>query len=129
MTSEERREARFQRRKVQRAEKKQAHCADCDVFDKVFSYDHLYHAYKKCRRNVAWKSSTQKYITQAPLYVYQTQKALMNDKFKSSGFVAYVYGQGSKGVSFGESCNSPTVVGCAIVNSELCVEVTTLVAG
>lgn len=89
MTSEERREARFHRRRVQRAEKKQAHCADCDVFNEVFSYDHLYHAYKRCRRNVAWKASTQKYMTQAPLYVYQTHKALMNDKFKSSGFVEF----------------------------------------
>lgn len=89
MTSEERREARFQRRKVQRSEKKQARCADCDVFDKVFSYDHLYQSYKKCRRNVAWKSSTQRYITQAPLYVYQTQKALAAGRFKSNGFVEF----------------------------------------
>ena len=45
MTSEERREARYQRRKARRAEKKAAQCAMCDNFDWVFSYEHLYHSY------------------------------------------------------------------------------------
>lgn len=66
MTSEERKEARFQRRKAARAEKKAACCGQSDNFDWVFSYEHLYHSYKMCRRNVGWKASVQKYITNAP---------------------------------------------------------------
>lgn len=89
MTSEERREARFQRRKQRRAEKKARRFACHDSFDWVFSYTHLYQAYKKCRRNVAWKASVQKYITQAPLNVLQTYKQLHAGKFKSKGFYEF----------------------------------------
>lgn len=89
MTSEERREARYQRRKARRAEKKAAQCAVCDNFDWVFSYEHLYHSYKMCRRNVAWKASVQKYMTQAPLNVLQTYTRLMNGKFKTTGFFEF----------------------------------------
>lgn len=89
MTSEERREARYQRRKARRAEKKTAQCAMCDNFDWVFSYEHLYHSYRMCRRNVAWKASVQKYMTQAPLNVLQTYTRLMNGKFKTTGFFEF----------------------------------------
>lgn len=89
MTSEERREARYQRRKARRAEKKAAQCAMRDNFDWVFSYEHLYHSYKMCRRNVAWKASVQKYMTQAPLNVLQTYTRLMNGKFKTTGFFEF----------------------------------------
>lgn len=89
MTSEERREARYQRRKARRTEKKAAQCAMCDNFDWVFSYEHLYHSYRMCRRNVAWKASVQKYMTQAPLNVLQTYTRLMNGKFKTTGFFEF----------------------------------------
>ena len=86
MTSEERREARYQRRRARRAEQKTARYAASDDFDQVFSYGNLYHSYKMSRRNVAWKSSVQKYITQAPLNVYTTYARLRDGKFRSSGF-------------------------------------------
>lgn len=89
MTSEERREARYQRRKAKRAEKKAEQCALNDNFDWVFSYENLYHSYKMCRRNVAWKASVQKYITQAPLNVFQTYTRLQNGKFRTSGFFEF----------------------------------------
>ena len=89
MTSEERREARYRRRKARRAYKKDFRCCLHDSFDWVFSYDHLYRSYKKCRRNVAWKASVQKYITQAPLNVLQTFNQLHAGKFKSKGFYEF----------------------------------------
>ncbi len=89
MTSEERREARYQRRVAKRAARKNASCAEFDDFEKVFSYEHLYRSYKMCRRNVAWKSSVQKYITQAPLMVNQTYERLQKGKWKSSGFYEF----------------------------------------
>lgn len=85
MTSQERREARFRRRQALRAEKKAKYALN-DNFDWVFNYDHLYHSYKMCRKNVAWKASVQKYITNAPLNVYQTELRLKQGKFKSVGF-------------------------------------------
>lgn len=89
MTSEERREARYQRRVVHRAEKRNSRCTESTDFDIVFSYRHLYHSYRICRRGVAWKASTQKYITQAPLNVFTTFKQLQSGKFRSAGFTEF----------------------------------------
>ena len=89
MTSEERREARYQRRKARRAEQKARRVGSCDSFDWVFSYGHLYHSYKMSRKGVAWKSSVQKYITQAPLNILNTYNRLHKGTFKSSGFYEF----------------------------------------
>lgn len=89
MTSEERKAARYARRVQKRAEKKATCYAQCDNFDAVFSYDNLYRSYKLCRRGVAWKCSTQKYMTQAPLNVFTTYRLLQTGKFKSKGFVEF----------------------------------------
>ena len=89
MTSEERRQGRYERRMARRAEQKARRVGLCDSFDWVFSYDHLYHSYKMSRRGVAWKSSVQKYITQAPLNVFKTYQQLHQGKFKSSGFYEF----------------------------------------
>lgn len=89
MTSEERREARYQRRVKRRAERKEKRYSACDDFEQVFSYENLYRSYKKCRRGVAWKASVQKYITQAPLLINQTYKRLQDGTFRSSGFYEF----------------------------------------
>lgn len=89
VTSEERREARYQRRKAHRVKKKQEQYGCCDCFDSVFSYGNLYSSYRKCRKNVAWKSSVQRYITQAPLIVEQTYQRLQSGRFRTSGFVEF----------------------------------------
>lgn len=89
MTSAERREGRYQRRVALRAEKKARNCAQYDDYDVVFSFAHLYQAYRKCRQNVAWKASVQKYIAAAPLNVYQTYKRLMAGTYRSPGFFEF----------------------------------------
>ena len=52
-------------------------------------YEHLYHSYKMCRRNVGWKASVQKYITNAPINVYQTWQRLQAGKYRTSGFFEF----------------------------------------
>lgn len=89
MTSEERREARYRRRAEARRAKRETACADHDSYNKVFCYGNLYRSYKCCRRGVAWKSSVQKYITNAPLNVLQTYKKLQAGTFKSPGFYEF----------------------------------------
>lgn len=89
MTSEERREGRFRRRTERRIAKKMKSCAYDNSFSKAFSYANLYKSYRKCRRNVAWKASVQKYITQAPLVVYQTHEQLLAGKWRSKGFFEF----------------------------------------
>ena len=97
MTSLERKEARYQRRKTARAERKAAQCSHFDDFDRVFSYKNLYRSYKLCRRNVGWKASVQKYITNAPLNVYQAFERLQKGKYKPGSFYEFdVYERGKK---------------------------------
>lgn len=89
MTSEERKELRYQRRTAARRAKKEASCRDFDDYAKVFSYGNLYRAYRCCRRGVSWKSSVQKYTANAPLNVYQTAKRLEEGSYKSPGFYEF----------------------------------------
>lgn len=97
MTSLERKEARYQRRKTARVERKAAQCSRFDDFDRVFSYKNLYHSYKLCRRNVGWKASVQKYITNAPLNVYQAYECLQKGRYKPGSFYEFdVYERGKK---------------------------------
>lgn len=89
MTSEERREARYQRRKQKRLESKDRQRKPYDDFETVFSYENLFSAYRMCRKNVRWKSSTQRYIANAPLNVYTTYTKLHNGTFESDGFYEF----------------------------------------
>lgn len=94
MNSKERYELRYQRRKAQREAKRKQKLLS---FDAIFAYDNLYKSYIKCRRNVGWKASTQRYIVQAPLNVYQTRQKLLKGKFKTSGFFEFdLYERGKK---------------------------------
>ena len=94
MTSEERREARYRRRKAAREAKKTKY-ADADSFKRVFSYRNLYRSYRCCRRGVAWKASVQKYVANAPLNLLHTHKQLHSGKYKSPGFFEFdIYERG-----------------------------------
>ena len=97
MTSEERREARYQRRVAKRQEKKREQYPEAEDFEAVFSYKNLYAAYKCCRRGVAWKASVQKYIAQAPTNLCATYEQLMSGRYKSPGFFEFdIYERGKK---------------------------------
>lgn len=89
MTSEERRERRYQRRCAKRQAKKSLRNRQYDNYDKVFTYDHLFRSYRECRKNVRWKASVQSYIANAPLRVYESYKALHDGTFKSDGFYEF----------------------------------------
>lgn len=89
MTSEERREIRYSRRKERREKKRTQRIDDCDSFEKVFTFDHLYRAYRESRKGVAWKASTQRYISDALLNIERTRQALLNGTFKSGGFYEF----------------------------------------
>lgn len=97
MTSEQRHELRYQRRKAARAKAKSVKWADADNYEKVFTYENLYRAYKKCRRNVAWKASVQRYISQAPLQLYDTWVKLNDGTYQSPKFFEFdIYERGKK---------------------------------
>lgn len=48
MTSEERHEARYRRRKAERQRRRDARSEACGSFEQVFSYEHLYRAGREC---------------------------------------------------------------------------------
>lgn len=89
MTSAERKQLRYIRRKEKRQKKKEQLNKDHDCYEKVFSYEHLYQAYKKSKQNVSWKGSVQKHIIEDSLAVYAIYKKLKNGTFKTKGFFEF----------------------------------------
>ncbi len=61
MTSEERREARYQRRKAKRQQNRQARSDALGPLETVFSYRAMFMAGKKCCNGVRWKQSVQNF--------------------------------------------------------------------
>lgn len=80
MTSEERHEQRYQRRKAERLRKHQEKFEKCNVLEDVFTVSNLYHAYRMCKLGVGWKASTQKYKSNALYNVVMKKKQLVDQK-------------------------------------------------
>ena len=86
MTSEERKEARYQRRLAKRIEKKKELNKKYGNFDEIISFDNLCDAFYKCKKTVSWKASTQKYERNLFKNVYQTRKDIYAGKSVSKGY-------------------------------------------
>lgn len=86
MTSEERREARYQRRKAKRDEARLKRSMTCGDFEEVFSFRHLYLSGKKCCKGVYWKNSTQRYIGNIISNTAKTLRELETNSFHHRGF-------------------------------------------
>ena len=84
MTSEERHELRFQRRKAKREEKK----SDIrnKTFDDVFSFGNLCAAGESCCKGVRWKASTINFETNLLSEAQRLYTVLHEDKYKFIGF-------------------------------------------
>ena len=96
MTSKERHQRRYERRKAKREANRMKVALACDNFDSVFTFSHLYKAYRKCILGVSWKASTQLYKANALLYIYQTYLRLHNGTFKSDGFFEFFINERGK---------------------------------
>lgn len=55
-------------------------------FEEVFSFENLYKASRKCRLNVGWKPSTQRYLNRELINVSKLHKDLFSGKYKSLPF-------------------------------------------
>ena len=89
MTSEERHEARYQRRVKKRQERRLALSKSCGDFEDVFSYENLYQSGHICCRGVSWKSSTQTYRFNLVTNTAATRRALLDGTYKSRGFIEF----------------------------------------
>ena len=95
MTSEERHEARYQRRKKLREEKRRKKSEACGSYEQVFSYENLYNSGKKCIRGVLWKASTQNYTRKRISNTYRIYEKVQNKKFKfSKPFIFFINERG-----------------------------------
>lgn len=88
MTSIERKDARYQRRKAKR-EQRRVELLNTFNFERVCSPDSLYRAAKKARRGVYWKTSVQRYNMNLLRNVLQTSKDLKAGKDIRKGFIEF----------------------------------------
>lgn len=88
MTSNERKEARYHRRKAQREEKRRAR-VEAHNFERVTDPQSLYNAAKESRKGVYWKASVQRYWMNILRNVFQTHKDLQAGKDIRRGFIEF----------------------------------------
>jgi len=88
LNSQERRDARYHRRKAKREARRLAILEQCN-FSEAISTDNLYQAMKEARKGVYWKASTQRYNMNFLRNILQTHKALQEGKDVRKGFIEF----------------------------------------
>ena len=88
MTSEERHEARYQRRKARRAAKAQAACGK--TFEEVINFGNLVDAGKECCNGSRWKSSTINFEAHLLSECLRLLQDLINGTRKFNGFHSFI---------------------------------------
>lgn len=89
MTSEERSEARYQRRKVERTEKRQQKLAQFDSFERIADIDRLYASFMESKSGVDWKESVQRYEANAQRNIVETRRRLLAGENVQKGFMEF----------------------------------------
>lgn len=89
MNDKERKEIRYQNRKLGRLENQKKFQTSLPSYEKVFSYENLIDAFYKCRSGVRWKESVQRYESNLSLNTYRLHRDLMNLTYKSKGFMEF----------------------------------------
>jgi hypothetical protein len=96
MTSEERREARYQRRKTGRAEKRQQKLSQFDNFERVADIDNLYASFLESKSGVDWKESVQRYEANALRNIIDTRRKLLAGESVQQGFMEFTLNERGK---------------------------------
>jgi hypothetical protein len=89
MTSVERKDARYARRKARRERKKQEYLSRFDDFSRIVDPNNLYAAFKKSKREVSWKESVQRYQMNLLSNIAETIHKLEAGENISHGFVEF----------------------------------------
>ena len=82
MTSEERKQARYVRRKEEKEKKKKEFENNLPSYDELFSFANLYEAFFECRKGVRWKSSVISYEARLLLETERTFEKMKKRKYK-----------------------------------------------
>lgn len=88
MTSEERRNARFQRRKAKREAKRNEKLSKY-TYENVISAKHLYEAAYEAAKGIRWKASVQRYLMNICKNIGKTRKMLIAGKDVRKGFICF----------------------------------------
>lgn len=86
MTSTERKQARYERRKTKRESKKMKFIKSLGTYEEVFSYSNLFNSFRYCKQGVRWKASIQSYEINLPVNTFEIYNKLKKFKWKSKGF-------------------------------------------
>lgn len=91
MTSEERREQRYQRRKAARLKKRQETIGKYDDFERVASLNSLYEAAREASKGVDWKASVQRYNSLLLLIYPKHAPSCLLGKIYAAALSALIY--------------------------------------
>jgi len=89
MTSEERREARYLRRKEYRDLKRRSSTKGHDSIERVADINALIAACKKAKSGVSWKSSVQRYLMNRVKNAVKTSESILSGKDVRKGFINF----------------------------------------
>lgn len=96
MTSKERHEIRYQRRKAKRLQKKKENEDKLGSYDDIFTFINLYESFYSCEKGVRWKCSIQRYESILPLNSISLYRMMKNRKFKTMGFLEFYISERGK---------------------------------
>lgn len=96
MTSEERREARYQRRKSSRLEKRAQRNQQLGKLEEIFNYADMYHAGKKCCNGVRWKNSIQRFELHLFSGTAKRRRIILNRMWKPGKTVQFTISERGK---------------------------------
>lgn len=82
MNSQERREARYQRRKAKRQKKREERCAALGPLSEVFSYRKMFFYGRKCCNGVRWKQSVQNFESHLFSGTARRRREVLEGKWK-----------------------------------------------
>lgn len=96
MTSIERKELRYQRRKNKRIQKRQEFHSSLPSYSEIFTFQNLYKAFNLCKKGVMWKSSMQSYESNLLTNLSDLYERLNNHTYKSKGFHEFMINERGK---------------------------------
>lgn len=82
MTSEQRRELRYQRRRMKRLVKKRKRYESALSLNRTYTFMNTWRAYKQIRRGKAFKGSVQRLIFYAPIRVVRYRRKILSGKYR-----------------------------------------------
>lgn len=96
MTSEERKEIRYQNRKKKREEKYRLLYDSLPSYTELFTYKNLHDGFQICKNGVLWKDSIQKYQANLLVKLIDLYTRLMERIYRSGGFVNFTIDERGK---------------------------------